>query len=391
MGLPPEYGKIISDRSSRKKFLKMRHKFKERMRENSRYYDEEQQSQRIARRLQEQNECVWLSTFIISKLGLTLDSQILDLLYDINESTKIPPHLSYDVRSPTPSASDVPSLEPDLGSTEGQEVEGAHAALREARSELDAGQITLGEYRDTEQSLMTVINQSRTSNPRQNLHNLFRISHTKLPSVPPAAMPADLVDELPAGYLSPVHEEDYLSNLDKYLADTPSDSIRLLPRHSRPTEKEREKDAQLHNPVSVYNWLRAHSDTKPIPHDAEKEAVPPTNTHATEPSTQKPKSPPTKPLSSVGTGSTKPSRKRASGAFIPKPEPEEELLDDEGYVIAGGSEAFSTKGKRKRENDDAYRPKGGSSKSRKRTKGSSGAVVKKMEPEVEEEEDEEDV
>ena len=42
----------------RKKFLKMRHTFKDKMRDNGRLYEAEQHSRRIARRLQEQNEYV---------------------------------------------------------------------------------------------------------------------------------------------------------------------------------------------------------------------------------------------------------------------------------------------------------------------------------------------
>ena len=40
----------------RKKFLKLRHKFKERIRESATLYDEEHHAIRLARRLQEQNE-----------------------------------------------------------------------------------------------------------------------------------------------------------------------------------------------------------------------------------------------------------------------------------------------------------------------------------------------
>lgn len=45
-----------ADRVCRKKYMKMRHTFKERMRENNRLYEDEQHSERIARRLQEENE-----------------------------------------------------------------------------------------------------------------------------------------------------------------------------------------------------------------------------------------------------------------------------------------------------------------------------------------------
>jgi len=36
--------------------MKIRHMFKERMRENNRLYEDEQHSERVARRLQEENE-----------------------------------------------------------------------------------------------------------------------------------------------------------------------------------------------------------------------------------------------------------------------------------------------------------------------------------------------
>lgn len=43
-------------RFTRKKFLKMRHTFKEKMRESNALFDEEQNAIKLARRLQEQNE-----------------------------------------------------------------------------------------------------------------------------------------------------------------------------------------------------------------------------------------------------------------------------------------------------------------------------------------------
>ncbi len=313
------------------------------------------------------------------------NSQLLDLLLEVNANAKIPSQLRYDLRSPTPNASDVPGLEPDIAPTENHKVDSARAAVRELKSELEANEISLQEYKDRETTLMKIIDASHESDKIQSLAKLSRISHTKLSSVPESGMPEELVDESPVSYLSPTHEDEYLSALDNYLAIAPLDAQPLLPRPLRPTEKEREKDAQINNPVSVYNWLRAHSDNKPVPHDLDKDLAP-SNPNASEPSNHRLKPSP-RPPSSTGNGNTKPSRKRASSALIPKQEPEEELLDDEGYVIGGGEVPASTKAKRKRENDDAYRPKGGSSKSRKRTKGSGGAALKKLEPEVEGEEE----
>ena len=303
----------------------------------------------------------------------------------MNEKAKVPPQLRYDLRSPTPNASDVPGLEPDTDPIESQEITNAKAALREARSELDHHQITLNEYREAESSLMTIIDSSHAISTPRTLSDLSRISHTKLAAVPASGMPAELVEQSPTGYLSPAHEEEYLLALDNHIASAPPDVQPLVPRPFHPSDREKEREAQIHNPVSVYNWLRAHSDNKPVQQDLDKEPVL-SNTTTAEPSSHKAKSSP-KPPSSAGNGSSKPSRKRASSSLTQRQEPEEELLDDEGFVIGGGSEAPSIKGKRKRDGDDAYRPKGGSSKSRKKTKGSSGAAVRRLEPEMEEEEE----
>lgn len=48
--------KTPTDYLCRKKFLKLRHKFKDKMRDSNRLFDEEQHAMRLARRLQEQNE-----------------------------------------------------------------------------------------------------------------------------------------------------------------------------------------------------------------------------------------------------------------------------------------------------------------------------------------------
>ncbi len=71
-----------------------------------------------------------------------MNSQLLDLLLDVNDSTKIPPRFRYDLRSPTPNASDVPDLEPDHDQREPREVEGALAALKEAKAEFEGGYMT---------------------------------------------------------------------------------------------------------------------------------------------------------------------------------------------------------------------------------------------------------
>ena len=305
-------------------------------------------------------------------------SQLLDLLLDINDSNKIPPSLRYDLRSPTPNASDVPALEPDLAPRSIQDIENARAALREATYELECGQITRAEFDEHETSLSNIIHAPLIQEAPKSLANLSKTTHTTLSSVDETILPPDLLEESPIGYLTPSHEDEMVRRIDDFLETAPPDSNFILPRQNRPTDKEREKDAQLHNPVSVYNWLKAHSEKaqKTYPQDVEADPHP-SSAQTSEPPHKSKPSP--KPPSSTGT-STKPTRKRASSSLVPKQEPEEILLDEEGYVINAADEVPEKK-KRKRENDESYRPKGGSSRSKKRAKGSSGAAVKKIEEE----------
>ncbi|KAL9071590.1 MAG: hypothetical protein Q9161_004157 [Pseudevernia consocians] len=341
-----------SYKSYKKKFLKLRHNFKDKMRDSNRFFDEEQHAMRLARRLQEQND------------------QLLDLLLDVNESTKVLPHLRYDLRSPTPDPSAVPALEPDLSPHGPSEIESTRAALEEAKQELYSGQITPAAFKAMEAELHVILNRTNS------LSNLSRVQHTTLNIVSADEMPKDLLQDAPIGYMTPGHENEFLSALDTYLANLPPEAPLMLPRPFRPTDREREKDAQLHNPVSVYNWLREHrpkvflQDPRPEEKESAPEKVPSVSESAGHKASPKPPS--------SGTA------KRRSAA-VPKQEvePEPEILDDEGNVIGGtGIDLPAPKSKRKRD-DDAYRPKGGSSKPRKRGKGSSGAVVRKTEGEEE--------
>ena len=305
-------------------------------------------------------------------LNRTFHSQLLDLLLDINGSTKVLPHLRYDLRSPTPDASAVPALEPDLSPYGPSEIETTRAALEEAKQDLYAGQITPAAFKTMEAEFHAILNRTNS------LANLSRVQHTTLDLVSAAEMPKDLMQEAPIGYMTPSHEDEFLSALDTYLANLPPDAPPMLPRPYRPADREREKDIQLRNPVSVYNWLREYRPKVFLqdPRPEEKESAPEkVSSGVSEPAGHK-ASP--KPPSSSSTA------KRRSAA-VPKQEtePEPEILDDEGNVIGGaGVDAPAPKSKRKRE-DDAYRPKGGSSKPRKRGKGSSGAVVRKTEGEEE--------
>ncbi|KAL9120821.1 MAG: hypothetical protein Q9187_002626 [Circinaria calcarea] len=298
-------------KSFKKKYRKMRHAFEEKMKISNSLFGQEQKSIKLARRLQEQND------------------QLLDLLLEVNESTRISPYLRYDLRSPTPSESAVPALEPDLAPFN-PDVHTARAASENAKNEPLTEEVTPWTYGHL------IIEQNETVNKPRKLSQLKAVPHTVLESVPPRSLPHDINTSMPAGYLSPNHEEEYLSTLDAALelselgtqAPPSSHPIRSNEKH------EKEREVAVGNPVSVHNWLRKY---QPQVFLQDNDLLP------------------EKPVSRPATSSRAPKR----SSIVPKQEPE--IIDDEGYLISGNLEG-SAKNKRKRE-DEPYRPKGGSSRS----------------------------
>ena len=279
-----------------------------------------------------------------------LDSQLLDLLLDVNESNRIPPHVRYDIRSPTPDALAVPALEPDRSPRKAYDANGARAALEELKADLSTGRITPKTYSQIEASLADTM-----SGPKL-LAYLDTTPHTTLGSVFPDNLPSDLDEDTPTGYLSPDHEDDFLSTVDISLGAAPLDPRPTPPQQlSKMSLRDKEKEAMLRNPVSVYNWLRKHHPQVFLQDEPNPDK--PTQKNAPKPS-PKPSNP------------TK-SSKRISAV----PKQEQEVLDEEGFLVEANLDA-PVKAKRKRE-DEPYRPKGGSSRPTKRKRTSGGAAIKK--------------
>ncbi|KAL9105071.1 MAG: hypothetical protein Q9163_000084 [Psora crenata] len=336
-------------RSYKKKFLKLRHAFRDKMRESNTLCDDERRAKQIAWRLQEQND------------------QLLDLLLDINDSNKIPPYLRYDLSD----GAAVPELMPDRSPSAYQDLQNPQLALHEAKLELQSGHIDLQSYKEQEAALSAIIGRS------QSLNNLCKTSHSTLQCVPPDLVPADLTENTPTNYLSPTHEEEYLSAVDAYL-DAPHPVEQPLPQPPpKPTERDREREIQLRNPMSVFNWLSHHRPKVFLDDD---------------PSHDKPAKVPRraspKPPGATQALARSNVKREKAGALLPKPE--EEVLDEDGFVTGAIVEEGGGSGrKRKRgQEDDAYRPKGGGSKKRKRasTKTSTGVsgetAAKKLEGEL---------
>lgn len=313
-------------KSYKKKFLKLKHQFDKAIFDSTASYEEEQKLIKTAKRLRESND------------------QLLDLLLYKNDSPKLPPHLYYDIRSPPPDTDSVPSLEPDQTPPPQPSIK----AEEEAETQIpdDA---------------------SSPARRPKSLSILTRtLPHSTLPTVSSENLvPDDLDSDEPIRYYSPSHEASYLAQLDISLGLTPGAEppkpVPLGPRIAD-REKERQKQNELHNPVSAYNWLRKNQPQVFL-QDNEGGEKPERATKNT----------------SAAKASPKPAKGSRRSAAVKKEKEKEEqevVLDDEGYVIGGpGFEdvppATGGRGKRKREGDEAYRPKGGSSRPNKRKKRAS--------------------
>ncbi|KAI4175772.1 MAG: hypothetical protein LQ343_001385 [Gyalolechia ehrenbergii] len=341
---------LAADKSSRKKYLKSRHVFKAKMRDSNTLFEHEQRTTQIADRLQEQ-----------------LD-QFLDLLHELNASDSVPAPLRYNL-SPTPSPSAVPSLEPDeplQPNSSRMNASTAASSLEQAHLMFSRGQISPARYQEIEAQLHPYIH-----NPTPIASLFTQVPHTILQSVPLNTSLMDLSSENPT-YLSSTHEDAYLHNLDAaIISSSYTDQDVPLPiapkKENHPLSvKDSHKDLSIRNPVSAYNWLRKHKpDLFASMQLSDLGLAEPGQERKPKPSPK-----PNTPHPKGGNGK----RERPSGAVL-KSEPE--MLDDEGNLIGGGLEgagasAVGKGGKRKRGEDEPYRPKGGSSRTTKRKRAGTG-------------------
>ena len=265
-------------------------------------------------------------------------SQLLELLYDLNNCPELSPKFRYEL--------DVNGSAIDETPISNYDAPAAHSVLKEARQELRNGEISAVDYKRLEMSLL----HNRAFAPANDYNALRSIPHTQ----------EETADELSlrdgdgnTGYVSPRHEEQYMQDLDTFLAGDsstrrPSSYANLARSGDRVLERDR--DTALRNPVSVYNWLRKHQPQvflQDKENDGEKAAA-----------------------RSSGTG-----RSSKRGSII-KQEPE--MYDEDGIALEPKA---SARGKRKRDDDSGYRPKGGGTRSakRKRDEGTSRRNSKKIE------------
>jgi hypothetical protein len=246
---------------------------------------------------------------------------------EFNDSLQIAPNLRYDLT--VPGEPRVPfSPEPDDVPPSSFDAATAKAALNEARAELAAGEITPDTYRRLEDAI--------------KLSNAFQpaIKYSSLMQTPDTG-PLNNDDQLSEdgnmetnlGYLTPDHENEYCLTIDAGVGDS-SATTQLSQLPDKPSLADREREAALHNPISVYNWLRRNQPQiflQDNENASEKGGARSTNVRIS---------------------------KRTSTARTTTKE--DDMYDDDGIAMESAAAPSSSKGKRKRDEDTQYRPKGGS-------------------------------
>ncbi|RAL06353.1 exosome non-catalytic core subunit RRP4 [Aspergillus ibericus CBS 121593] len=309
-----------SYRSFKKKFAKLKVKFELQMRESESLIREGLRIEDLSKRIQEQND------------------QLLEVLLEFNDSLHVSPSLRYDLSAPDddsflpPPERDVPKSysDPDVASS----------VLQDARARLAAGRMSSDAYREVEED----VKRGQAFAPQMQYTSLTKFPHSGplQPENPDAYNPAQ---EL--GFLTPEYETEYCLTLDAQLGDEEAlEQLVCIPK--KPSLAERERDAALRSHVSVHNWLRQN----------QPQIFLQDNENASEKSGSRP--------SNLRTS------KRA-----PAPSRKDEDLYDDDSILETASTSGGTKGKRKRDEDTGYRPKGGSSRSNRKKKDDENATPKR--------------
>ncbi|KAE8395373.1 IEC3 subunit of the Ino80 complex, chromatin re-modelling-domain-containing protein [Aspergillus alliaceus] len=311
-----------SYRSFKKKFAKLKVNFELGMRESESLIREELRIQDLSKRIQEQND------------------QLLETLLEFNDSLHISPDLRYDLSAPGDDFF-LPTPEREVSPSQNDPFV-ASSVLKSAKAELAAGNLSAEHYRDLENT----VKRNKAFAPRMQYTSLIKIPHT--PTKLEENQSGDIDSEYSLGFFTPEHETEYYLATDARLGDE-SAALQLSRAPDKPSFVEREREAALRNPISVYNWLRRNQ-----PHIFLQD-----NENASEKSASRP--------SNLRTS------KRAAPNQLQK---DQDVHDDDSILMETGPGSGGSKGKRKREEDVGSRSKGGSSRSSRKKKddGNSGVV-----------------
>ena len=255
-------------------------------------------------------------------------------MVDLNSCPQVPRRLRYDIR---------PKHLASATKTEHQEIYDAkkgHLRMRKARYQLQTGEMTAMQYQDVKDEIL----ESPYFAPEESYADLTQFATN---TATHSGEEKDTINHSMVPYLSSRQEDQYRQSIDAYLNEETGHprAHATLSSGASSSDKaaQREREMQLRNPVSVYNWLRKNKPSVFL-QDNESAAD--------------------KPARTTGSRSSKRNANRDS---IVKQEPE--LYDEDGIAV----DAPSGRGKRKRENDSGYRPKGGNARPTKRKKEDNGS------------------
>lgn len=253
---------------------------------------------------------------------------------EFNDSLHVPSNLRYDL-SDVDDSSFMPHSERALPPMYNNPSE-AKSALENARADLMNRRITPDAYRNLEDA----VRRGRAFTPGMHYTSLSKIPHT-MPKPEGEGRPEDYEHEHSSklGFLTPEHETEYYLAMDARLGDELA-AIQLSRAPEKPSFADREREASLRSSASVYNWLRKNQ-----PHIFLQD-----NENASEKS------------------GSRPSNVRSSKRVPTQNRRDDDTHDEDGSVIDAGATSGGSKGKRKRDEDTSYRPKGGSSRSNRKKK-----------------------
>ncbi|GAB7341458.1 hypothetical protein MBLNU457_7697t1 [Dothideomycetes sp. NU457] len=338
--LKPKY------KSWRKKYRKMKARFDDVIKDNNTLFKEEQKLEALSKRLQEQND------------------QLLDLLLELNSSLQIPSELRYDV-----SLNQLSETDRTLS------LNTANTQLAEVHAAVDRGAQPADEYMTLRLDLEARLAQLTSGTTIDALE-----SHIPHPFFDPEkdTIPPHIAASQPIAFLTSAHEDEYLDRLDEQLGKkfSLSGSWPAQPHSwTSLTPRELEREVELSNPQSVHNWLKRHNVSVGVgvgedgtASEAGGAATPANKTKGGSRTLAK----------KVGDRAIERAKERDEGSPMSSAAGagfEEDVLGL-GYEV---ETPRSGKGKKRGDDDHAYRPKGGSGKKakRKREDGEGSAERKK--------------
>lgn len=217
--------------------------------------------------------------------------------------------------------------------------EDGHFRLQKARIQLQLREITQTEYHAIEQDLL----KTEEFKPSLSYSSLVQVA----PNQTSLHDKTDAAQDRGIGYITTRDEEQYLQALDNFLDEKDSNPRAHVANHlgNRGADRtiQMEREMQLKNPVSVYNWLRRHQ--------------PQVFLQDNEPASEKP----------TRATASRSSARKSTGAANASYDHWKRDADKYDEAIPPNS-AASSKAKRKRDQDGGYRPKGGNARGTKRKK-----------------------